>query len=177
MFGPLNLGMSVPEAKKAATDALEAVGADDIGQKLPSYLSGGQKRLVSIAGILAMKPRVIALDEPTSDLDVVHAGIIEGIIRDLRDKHGISVVIATHDLDMAARLADRICVVKKGSIVAEGTPADIFYDLSILDEAGLKKPDIVRIYESLCKSMCLAPEDRPVNTDELVRCISIKAKK
>lgn len=172
MFGPLNLGMSVPDAKKAAEDALEAVGAGDIGQKLPSYLSGGQKRLVSIAGILAMRPRVIALDEPTSDLDLVHASIIEGIIRDLRDRHGISVVIATHDLDMAARLADRICIVKKGSLIAEGLPEDIFYDATVLEEAGLRKPDIVRIYESLCAGLGIAPDHRPVSAEQLICCIT-----
>jgi len=74
MFGPLNMGMTRETALSAATAALEAVGAADLVQKLPNYLSGGQKRLISIAGILAMKPLIIALDEPTSDLDPVHSG-------------------------------------------------------------------------------------------------------
>src|SRR5512137_2011047 len=78
MFGPLNMGMTHEQALNAGTEALEAVGAADLVQKLPNYLSGGQKRLISIAGILAMKPLIIALDEPTSDLDPVHSGMIEG---------------------------------------------------------------------------------------------------
>jgi cobalt/nickel transport system ATP-binding protein len=140
MFGPLNMGMSREAALNAATGALEAVGAADLVQKLPNYLSGGQKRLVSIAGILAMKPRIIALDEPTSDLDPVHSGMIEGLILGLRQRFGISVVIATHDLDLAARIADRVCLVRKGSVSAEGTPAEIFYDEELLQETGLKPP-------------------------------------
>ncbi|MCJ7741927.1 MAG: energy-coupling factor ABC transporter ATP-binding protein, partial [Methanoregula sp.] len=132
MFGPLNMGMSLDAAKAAALEALEAVGAADLIGKLPNYLSGGQKRLVSIAGILAMKPLIIALDEPTSDLDPVHSGIVENLIFDLKERFGISVVIATHDLDLAARIADRICLVREGSVFAEGVPAEIFYDEVLL---------------------------------------------
>lgn len=86
MFGPLNMGMSLDAAKAAALEALEAVGAADLIGKLPNYLSGGQKRLVSIAGILAMKPRIIALDEPTSDLDPVHSGMVEHLIGDVKER-------------------------------------------------------------------------------------------
>ncbi len=135
MFGPMNMGLSIADARQAALDALAAVGASDLAQKLPNYLSGGQQRLVSIAGILAMRPKVIAMDEPTSDLDPVHADAVEQIIRDLKEKHGISVVIATHDLDMAARLCDRVCVVRAGSIIAEGGPKDVFYDDQLLKDA------------------------------------------
>ena len=120
MFGPVNLGMSRDAARAAAIQALEAVGAAGLVSKLPNYLSGGQKRLISIAGILAMRPGVIALDEPTSDLDPVHSERIEQLIRNLKQKFGISVVIATHDMDLAARIADRICLVRNGSVFAEG---------------------------------------------------------
>jgi cobalt/nickel transport system ATP-binding protein len=171
MFGPLNLGMKGDEAKNAAMESLRAVGAEGLISKIPSYLSGGQKRLVSIAGILAMRPRIVAMDEPTSDLDPVHAGIIENIILELRDKYDISVVIATHDLDLAARIADRVCIVKDGTIIAEGRPSEIFYDAKLLAGAGLREPDIVRIYEEFCRGRRMEIEGRPVTIDDLVRCL------
>jgi cobalt/nickel transport system ATP-binding protein len=168
MFGPLNLGMSPDTARKAAMEALNEVGAGDLINKLPNYLSGGQKRLVSIAGILAMKPRIIAMDEPTSDLDPVHAEIIERIIVDLKRKFGISVVIATHDLDLAARIADRVCLVRNGMVFAEGTPADVFYDSALIAEAGLKEPQLVRIYLEWCASRGEKPADRPIEIHGLL---------
>ncbi|MGD0951916.1 MAG: ATP-binding cassette domain-containing protein [Methanotrichaceae archaeon] len=172
MFGPLNMGMSIDDAKQVALEALTAVGAEELVNKMPNYLSGGQKRLVSMAGVLAMKPKIMALDEPTSDLDPNHAEIIEKIILELKNKYGISVVIATHDLDLAAQIADRICIVKSGSIIAEGTPAEIFYNSELLEEAGLKKPKIVQIYDEFCKSRGLDHKDRPVKVEELAKCFT-----
>jgi cobalt/nickel transport system ATP-binding protein len=169
MFGPLNMGMSAADARRAALEALDAVGAADLAQKLPAYLSGGQQRLACIAGILAMRPKVIAMDEPTSDLDPLHAEVVERIIRDLKEKYGISIVIATHDLDMAARLCDRICVVKAGSIIAEGCSQEVFYDDALLAEAGLKKPRIAAIYEALCAQIGAPVVQRPITIEQLTQ--------
>ena len=171
MFGPLNMGMSREAALNVATGALEAVGAADLVQKLPNYLSGGQKRLISIAGILAMKPRIIALDEPTSDLDPVHCGMIEGLILELKQRFGISVVIATHDLDLAARIADRICLVRKGSVFAQGTPAEIFYDEELLQETGLKPPQIVRVYRAYCRMQGIPADQHPISIEGMMTAI------
>lgn len=168
MFGPLNLGLSPDHARARAMEALETVGAEGLVHKLPNYLSGGQKRLISIAGILAMKPMVIAMDEPTSDLDPVHAGTIERIILDLRERLGISVVIATHDLDLAARIADRICLVRNGAVFAEGAPREIFYDPPLIAEAGLKLPAIVEMYLEYCRAAGVKPSSSPLMTTELV---------
>jgi len=171
MFGPLNMGMSPDAAKAAALEALEAVGAADLIGKLPNYLSGGQKRLVSIAGILAMKPLIIALDEPTSDLDPVHSGIVENLIFDLKKRFGISVVIATHDLDLAARIADRICLVREGSVFAEGVPAEIFYDEVLLQETGLKPPQIVQVYLAYCQMLGIVADHHPITIEEMMEAI------
>lgn len=171
MFGPLNLGMNKGEAWDAAMKALRAVGAEEFINKIPNYLSGGQKRLVSIAGILAMKPKIIALDEPTSDLDPQHAEIVENVICGLKDEHGISIVLATHDLDLAARIANRVCIVKKGSVIAEGSPSEIFYNTGLLEDAGLKEPKIVQIYEALCEFRGVKMEKRPVTIEELVKSL------
>ena len=168
MFGPLNLGLSPDEARARAMEALQTVGAADLIHKLPNYLSGGQKRLVSIAGILAMKPMVIAMDEPTSDLDPVHAGIIERIILNLKERLGISVVIATHDMDLAARIADRICLVRNGAVFAEGAPREIFYDPPLIAEAGLKLPAIAQTYLEYCRAAGVKPASSPLVTTELV---------
>lgn len=171
MFGPLNLGLSPDEARAQAIGALEAVGAAELVNKLPNYLSGGQKRLVSIAGILAMKPMVIALDEPTSDLDPVHAGRIERIIRDLKEKFGISIVIATHDMDLVARIADRVCLVRKGAVFAEGLPEEIFYEPALMDEAGLRQPVTVQAYLDYCRAAGIVPSGRPLRPGELTRAL------
>ncbi|MFH0967472.1 MAG: ATP-binding cassette domain-containing protein [Methanobacteriota archaeon] len=171
MFGPLNLGMSQEEAKTAAIKALIAVGAEHLVSKLPNYLSGGEKRLVSIAGILAMKPRIVALDEPTSDLDPIHSVVIEDIILNLRNRFGISVVIATHDLDLAARIADRVCLVKDGSIFAEGRPDEVFYNPELIQEAGLRLPDTVMTYLEFCEKQGIPPEGRPITRDDLVNIL------
>jgi len=171
MFGLLNMGLSRDEAKERAMQALSAVGAAHLVGKVPNYLSGGEKRLVGIAGILAMKPQVIALDEPTSDLDPIHRMKVEGLIAGLRDEFGIGVVVATHDLDFAARIADRICLVKNGSVFAEGPPDEVFYDPGLIREAGLEIPSGIRLYLDCCASMGVAPDRRPVRQEELVAAL------
>lgn len=148
MFGPLNLGLPIEEARKKAGWALGVVGIKEIN-KIPHYLSGGQQRLVAIAGILAMEPKILVVDEPTGDLDPSNALKIEALLKSLRDEHGISVVVALHDLDMAARLADRICIVKGGSVVAEGKPENILYNEELLKSAGLELPAVARMYKDL----------------------------
>ncbi len=172
MFGPLNMGMGMEEARRSAVEALRALGAEGIADKMPGYLSGGQKRLACIAGVLAMKPRIIAMDEPTSDLDPLHTDTIERIILELKNSYHISVVIATHDLDLAARVADRICIVKDGSIIAEGTPSEIFYDKELLKSAGLKQPKAVSLYEAVLAEAGVEPADRPVRMEEVAGAIA-----
>jgi cobalt/nickel transport system ATP-binding protein len=175
MFGPLNLGLTPEGAKAAAMKALEAVGAADLIHKLPNYLSGGQKRLVSIAGILAMKPRIMALDEPTSDLDPVHSAMIERLILEFKERFGISIVIATHDLELAARIADRVCLVRNGAVYAEGSPREVFYDTALIEEAGLKLPDTVMTWLEYCRGRGLDAQERPITRTELVSLLQKSA--
>lgn len=164
MFGPLNLGMSIEDARKKAKWALDIVGIKDVN-KVPHYMSGGQKRLVAIAGVLAMQPKILVVDEPTGDLDPSNAHKIEELLRSLRDEHGISVVIALHDMDMAARLADRICIVKEGSVVAEGRPENVLYDEKLLESAGLELPAVARIFKYL--GLDKKGKKRPLSLEEL----------
>jgi cobalt/nickel transport system ATP-binding protein len=171
MFGPLNMGMGTEEARRTAVEALESVGAEGLLDRVPAYLSGGQKRLVAIAGVLAMRPRVIALDEPTSDLDPEHSELIDRVIVELRDRFGISVVFATHDLDMAARLADRVCLLKDGSTIADGPPRDIFYDRHAIESAGMYVPKVVEVYQDYCARFHKEPDMRPLTVDELMEAL------
>ena len=165
MFGPLNLGLTPEEARKRAEWALGVVGITDT-KKIPHYLSGGQKRLVAIAGILAMEPRILVADEPTGDLDPSNSRRVEEVLRSLKEKHGISVVIALHDMDMAARLADRVCVVKGGSIVAEGRPDEILYDEALLASVGLEMPTVARLFRTL--GLDDGTRARPLSLEQLV---------
>jgi cobalt/nickel transport system ATP-binding protein len=111
------------------------------------------------------------LDEPTSDLDPVNSDRIAHLIADLKTRFAMSVVIATHDLDLAARIADRICLVRNGSVFAEGTPAEIFYDTELIRDAGLKIPSIVSVYLDFCSKMGVPPERRPIRDDDLIAAI------
>ncbi len=171
MFGPLNKGLDKEEAERVALNALESINASHLANRIPYYLSKGEKRLVAIAGVLAMEPKVIAADEPTSDLDPVHSHQIESVLLDLKNNHGISIVITTHDMDLAARLADRICVIHQGEIIATGTPKEIFYNIESLNIAGLEQPTIVRFYERLKREHNIE-DAKPINEDELVSLIS-----
>ncbi|HVP93036.1 MAG TPA: ATP-binding cassette domain-containing protein [Acidobacteriota bacterium] len=167
MFGPLNQGLKPEEAKEQALQALNTVGFTELS-KAPHHLSGGEKRLVAIAGVIAMKPRILVVDEPTSDLDPVNAENIERLLVGLREKLGLSVVISTHDMDLAARIADRLYILRKGSVIAEGDPRDIFYKDALLKEARLKPPEPVVFYHSLVKKGILESGLQPIHRDEVI---------
>lgn len=171
MFGPLNKGLTNEEARHAATSALENIGAAHLTRRIPYYLSQGEKRLVAIAGVLAMNPEVIVADEPTSDLDPLHSRQIESVLFELKTDYGISIVIATHDMDLAARIADRIYVIAQGQVIATGTPREIFYDKSVLARANLNQPTAVRMYESLCQDRSMA-DVKPVKEHDLMKILA-----
>jgi cobalt/nickel transport system ATP-binding protein len=171
MFGPLNRGLTSEEARRAAISALENIGAAHLTRRIPYYLSQGEKRLVAIAGVLAMNPEVIVADEPTSDLDPIHSRQIESVLVELKTDYGISIVIATHDMDLAARIADRIYVIAEGQIIATGTPSEIFYDKSVLARANLNQPTAVRMYESLCQDQSLVGV-KPVKEQDLMKILA-----
>jgi len=177
MFGPLNLGLSINEAQTRAMWALETVGLNEY-KKVPHYLSGGEKKLVAIAGVIAMKPRIIALDEPTANLDSRNARRIEELILKARDELGMSVVVATHDLDLAAGIADKVCIVKDGSIIAEGSPAEIFSNKQLMDSAGLEVPTSIWLYNRLYQKNGSGDTSKlPLRMEELANRIEKDFKK
>ncbi len=170
-FGPANLGLGPDEARHLGQGALEAVGAAGLAEKIPAYMSGGEKRLAAIAGVLAMRPEVIAFDEPTSDLDPVHASRVEGLILDLRHEGRYGLVVSTHDLDLAARIADRVVILRNGSVLAEGSPRDLFHDSALLRQAGLIEPRIVRLWRAFSEASGKDSGHRPLIEAELVDAV------
>jgi len=138
MFGPLNLGLSSDEARARATASLCGVGMENYMERATHSLSGGQKQLVAIAGVLAMRPGYVILDEPTAFLDGDGIEAVRGIMLALK-KSGIGIVLVTHDMEEAL-LADRIIVLNGGRILMEGTPEAVFSDEARLRQAGIEPP-------------------------------------
>ena len=138
-FGPENLGIEPSEIRRRVDDALRAVDMYDYRDKEPHKLSGGQKQRVAIAGIIAMQPDCIVLDESTAMLDPKGRREVMDTIRKLHDELGMAVVFITHYMDEAA-LADRVIVMEKGDILFDGTPLEVFQNVEKLREVGLDVP-------------------------------------
>ena len=144
-FGPMNFGTSEEEAKRLAKKTLGLVGlSEDILQKSPFDLSGGQMRRVAIAGVLAMEPDVIVLDEPTAGLDPRGRKDIMDMFARLHKERGMTTILVTHSMEDAAQYADEIIVMHQGTVYKSGTPIDIFSQPEQLIEIGLDVPETVR---------------------------------
>ncbi len=150
-FGPENLGIAREEIRQRVDDALRTVGMYEYREHAPHLLSGGQKQRIAIAGIIAMRPRCIVLDEPTSMLDPVGRRDVLAIIDDLNRNHGITVVLITHHMNEAVN-ADRIIIMDSGKIVMEGTPREIFPNIEKLRDLSLTVPQTVELIAELNKN-------------------------
>jgi len=149
-FAPENLGYPPVEIRRRVDDALKVVGMYDRRRHAPHLLSGGQKQRVAIAGVLAMGPECIVFDEPTAMLDPRGRQSIIEVIRDLRDNHGVTVVLITHHMDEAAD-ADRVIVMSDGDIIMDGRPREVFMDIETLRRAGLDVPETTALLLELKK--------------------------
>ena len=151
-YGPMNMGLEHDEITRRVQDALEAVGLpQDISDKSPFELSGGQKRRVALAGVIAMQPEILILDEPTAGLDPAGREEMFDLIRDLHEKRGTTVILVTHSMEDAARVASRLVVMKHGKIFMTGTPAEVFSRAEELEQSGLTVPQVTRIMLELQK--------------------------
>ena len=158
-FGPENLGVSSPEIRHRVDKALKQVGMYEYREHAPHLLSGGQKQRIAIAGVIAMQPKCIVLDEPTAMLDPRgRREVIETIGR-LNDEKGITVVLITHHMDEAAK-ADRVVVLHKGKVAADGTPKEVFSQVELMHSIGLACPESVELCWELNKEGFLLPLDR-----------------
>ena len=149
-FGPKNMGLDDNEIQLRAYDALKAVGLrDECFYVSPFDLSGGEKRRVAIAGVLAMKPDILILDEPTAGLDPKGREEILGLIKKLHDESNISIVLVSHSMEDVAEYADRIIVIDDGRIVFDDTPQNVFENYEMLNEMGLSVPAAKRVLYKL----------------------------
>lgn len=143
-FGPINLEHSEDEVKVLVKDALSASGLTGFEERVPHHLSYGEKKRVAIAGILAMKPQILLLDEPTSNLDPKGRNELMTVIK----KSCETIILATHDVNIAAQIADRAIVLNK-KVVADGPPMELFSNTTLLDQNNLDAPEITKLFLSM----------------------------
>lgn len=165
-FGPENLGVEPSEIRKRVDESLQKVGMSKYKKHAPHLLSGGQKQRIAIAGILAIQPECIIFDEPTAMLDPLGRKEVLKTIRDLNEKHGITIVLITHYMDEAAQ-ADRIIVMDGGSIMMEGTPREIFPQVERMKNIGLDVPQVTELAYEL-KKAGININEKILNVDEMV---------
>ena len=157
-FGPENLGISSPEIRHRVDNALKQVGMFEYREHAPHLLSGGQKQRIAIAGIIAMEPKCIVLDEPTAMLDPRGRREVIETIGQLNREKGITVVLITHHMVEAAK-ADRVVVLDKGTVAADGTPKQVFSQVELLHSIGLASPETVELCWELNRQGCNLPLD------------------
>ena len=164
-FGPLNLGLPMEEVQDRVEEALSRVGMSGFEKTAPHHLSGGQKKRVAIAGILAMKPEVMVLDEPTAGLDPQGVVDLSILLNELNDE-GITIVISTHEVDLVPNYAKKVFVLVDGLLIAEGTPKEIFAKPEILEQANLKVPIVTNLFQQLENEGFDMKGDYPLTIDE-----------
>ncbi|MFY3792686.1 energy-coupling factor ABC transporter ATP-binding protein [Ureibacillus sp. MALMAid1270] len=166
-FGPMNFGVSEEEAERRARELIGLVGLpDSVLEKSPFDLSGGQMRRVAIAGVLALEPEVIVLDEPTAGLDPRGQREIMDMFYTLHRERGLTTILVTHSMEDAAKYADKLAIMHEGRCVLTGTPREIFADANILEQYRLELPRIVKFQQKMEKligkklsKICLTEEE------------------
>ena len=150
-FGPKNIGLSEDEIDRRVRHAIQLVGLnyDKIAERSPFELSGGQMRRVAIAGVLAMEPKVLILDEPTAGLDPAGRNSILNMIRNLHKESGITIIMVSHNMDDISTLATRLVVMSKGRMVLTGSPREVFQQRELLESVGLGVPQAAQLAEEL----------------------------
>jgi cobalt/nickel transport system ATP-binding protein len=159
-FGPLNLGYSTEKVKTIVDEALKTVGMGQFSEKPPHFLSLGQKKRVALAGVLAMQPEVIIMDEPTSNLDPRATSEILHLLLQLNKEKGITLLLATHDVDMVPLFANKLYILNRGKLVAEGEPKKIFSDTEMIRKVNLRSPRLTHLFEVLKKN-----DNLPINAE------------
>jgi energy-coupling factor transport system ATP-binding protein len=175
-FGPKNLGLSDEEVRARTVEALELVGldAEEFGGKSPFELSGGQKRRVAIAGVVAMRPEVLILDEPTAGLDPKTHKDVLGMINDIHEKQHNITILVSHNMSDVAAMCDHVLVINKGKLVMDGTPEEVFGRADELNEMGLSAPPAAEFLRRLKASgvpIGRIPLDVAGAADEIIKVL------
>lgn len=160
-FGPMNLKLPREEVVERVDMAMKYMNLEGFGNRPPHYLSGGEKKRVAIADIIAMKSEVIVFDEPTAALDPLNADMLEKVLTRLHEE-GKTLLVSTHDVDFAYRWADRVLVFCDGQIIADGSPRSVFSNSDVVKRANLMRPTMLDVYEELVtKGLLPADEAYP----------------
>lgn len=168
-FGPENLAVPTEKIRQRVDQALLSVNMSDFAESAPHFLSGGQKQRIAIAGIIAMRPEIIILDEPTAMLDPSGRSEVMDTIHHLNDNEGITIVHITHFMEEAI-LADRVVVMEQGKIVLDGPPREVFSHVKMLKDIGLDVPQIVELTYELNNEGWSIP-DNPLSIEEMVNIL------
>lgn len=171
-FGILNLGVDEETARKEVEEVIRKMGITPFRDRPAHALSGGQKKLVAIADILVMHPKVLILDEPAASLDPKHRKLVRDIVEKLAES-GLTILMATHDVDYAYAWADEIVLLHEGKVLRQGTPRQVCGDEEAMEQANLELPAVLRLYRQLLCKGILSPEEEPPKTiEDLERRIS-----
>lgn len=174
-FGPKNMGVSGEELKNRVIDAAKTVGLkEELLSASPFDLSGGEKRRVAIAGVLAMNPKVLIFDEPTAGLDPIGRENILKIVKDCRDKKGATVIMVSHSMDDIAAISDKILVMNKGNVMMFDTVENVFSNSEKLTEIGLNVPNITKVFIELKKQGFDVRSDVYTMEDAVKTILSLK---
>jgi len=148
-FGPMNLGLDEETVNHRVEEALSMVGIEHLRARVPHHLSGGEKKRVAIAGVIAMEPQVLVLDEPTAGLDPQGVKDLIGVINTLAERYGITVIFSTHEVSLVPEVADYLYVMHRGHIVAAGMISEVFADQDLLTSVRLDVPVIPKLIHAL----------------------------
>lgn len=157
-FGPFNLGMNNEEVRSVVERVLDILDIQKLRKKSLYALSGGEKKLVSIASVLALDPKIIIFDEPTAGLDYSNIKLFKEVLEILKNR-GIGLVISTHDINFAWEWAERVIILKDGKVLAEGDTISILSDEKILKESNLEKPDLLKFAELIKTEKDIIPRN------------------
>jgi energy-coupling factor transport system ATP-binding protein len=172
MFGPLNFGVSKEDATTKAAEVLAVVGMDEsFLSRSPFSLSGGQMRRVAIAGILAMEPDILVLDEPTVGLDPAGQEDMMKLFTALHETYHKTLILVTHDMNIVAEYAKRVLVMKEGQLVFDGTPKDLFTDQAVLASLQLGRPDMMNVFEHIASTSHVSFDNSAMTLDQVVASI------
>lgn len=169
-LGLENAGVDVLTMERSVSEALELVGLKGFEERSPLGLSGGQQQRLAIAAVLAMKPQLLIMDEPTSNLDPIGKQEVFGMATTLNQDYGMTVIVIEHEVEVLAKYADRIIAMDEGSVVANGSPAEIFGQVDLMEGLGLRVPEATALADILAKRG-LWQGPKPTKTDEAIAAV------
>ena len=165
-FGPINMGLKEDEVRERVEKTILSLGLTGYENRCPHHLSGGEKKKAALAAVMSMEPRILVLDEPTANLDPKSRAELIKIVKDLNEREGITVIMATHDVNAVPALADRVFVLNK-RVIAEGTAQEIFSDGDLMNANNLGVPEVFKLFEVL-RCFGYNCEELPLSIDEAI---------